>query len=215
MSHSALTFCTGVMGCLNILHDAVDNMKPEEIKELVSTAISSGNHMLNLLNDILVKSKNKYLSTKKVGSTVHYQTLAKDAVDGLQCLAANMKIMIRTDRIKVIQIISNIVNNAIKFAGQGLIDTRFKLVENLEDAVEVWEKETKHHEGCAFSISKGQMLTNAADVREVLQSRQSTREDSHWMCVSVADSGCGMKPQELVEMFQPYTMTGSNTDNRF
>jgi len=227
LCHELRTPFHGVMGCLNILHDAVDNMKPEEVKELVSTAISSGNHMLNLLNDILVKSKNKYLSTKKVGSTVHYQTLAKDAVDGLQCLATNMKItftreieprgekiMIRTDRTKVIQIISNIVNNAIKFAGQGLIDTRFKLVENLEDAVDVWDEETKHHEGCTFSIDKGEMLTNAADVRQVLQGR-SRGEGRHWMCVSVADSGCGMKPQELVEMFQPYTMTGSSTDNRF
>lgn len=227
LCHELRTPFHGVMGCLNILHDAVDKMSPEEIKELVSTAISSGNHMLNLLNDILVKSKNKYLSTKSVGSTVQYQTLAKEAVDGLQCLAANMKIdftreiiprgdkiMISTDRTKVIQIVSNIVNNAIKFAGQGLIDTRFKLVENLVEAIDVWEKDTKDHEGCAFSVSKGQMLTNAIDVREALQSRV-TREERHWMCVSVADSGCGMKPQELVEMFKPYTMTGSRTDNRF
>lgn len=227
LCHELRTPFHGVMGCLNILHDAVDSMNPEEVKDLISTAISSGNHMLNLLNDILVKSKNKYLSTKKVGSTVQYQTLAKDAVDGLQCLAANMKItltreieprgeniMIRTDRTKVIQIISNIVNNAIKFAGQGLIDTRFKLVKNLDYAVDVWEKETKYHEGCAFSISKGQMLTNAADIRQVLKTNP-TDEDRHWMLVSVSDSGCGMKPQELVEMFQPYTMTGAATDNRF
>ena len=118
----------GVMGCLNILHDAVDRMSPEEIKELVTTAISSGNHMLNLLNDILVKSKNKYLSTKSAGTVVQYQTLAKEAVDGLQCLATNMKItftreieppeeekvMISVDRTKVIQIVSNIVNIRLK-----------------------------------------------------------------------------------------------------
>ena len=162
-----------------------------------------------------------------MGTTVQYQTLAKEAVDGLQCLAENMKItfsreiepkdekiFISTDRTKVIQIVSNIVNNAIKFAGQGLIDTKFKLVDSIEEAVDVWEKDTRDHDGCAFTANKGQMLTNASEVRDSIFGRFN-EESRKWMCVSVADSGCGMKPQELVEMFEPYTMSGNGSDNRF
>jgi light-regulated signal transduction histidine kinase (bacteriophytochrome)/CheY-like chemotaxis protein len=228
LCHELRTPFHGVMGCLNILHDSVDQMPSADVKDLVSTAISSGNHMLNLLNDILVKSKNKYLSTRNVGSTVQYQTLAKESVDGLQCLAANLqikftreiipnaeKIFISTDRTKVIQIVSNIVNNAIKFAGQGLIQTRFNLVDRLDDAIDVWENDTKDHAGCALTFNEGEMLTSIADVRTAVRGRPRGDINHKWLCVSVADSGCGMKPQELVEMFEPYAVSEKGTDSRF
>ena len=62
MSHEIRTPFHGVMGCLNILDESRQEMKVDEVKDLIGTALSSGNHMLNLLDDIINISKNKYLS---------------------------------------------------------------------------------------------------------------------------------------------------------
>jgi len=77
------------MGCLNILHDAIDDMSSDEVKELIKTSIATGSHMVHLLNDILSQSKNRYLSTSKARGTVSYMEFAKGSVEGMRSLAAN------------------------------------------------------------------------------------------------------------------------------
>jgi signal transduction histidine kinase len=53
MSHEIRTPFHGVMGVLNILQENGYNMTREDMQDLVNTALSSGNHMINLLDDIL------------------------------------------------------------------------------------------------------------------------------------------------------------------
>lgn len=140
MSHEIRTPFHGVMGCLNILHDA-KNMSPDEIQDMVNTALASGNHMINLLNDILDISKNQYTSRVNSSDKISYQALASEAASSLKSLAVNNGIsfntdirlpgdgntLIVTDRTKVVQVVSNIVNNAIKFSADGSIDVQIQL----------------------------------------------------------------------------------------
>lgn len=46
MSHELRTPFHGVMGCLDMLNESIDEMNPEEIKNVLQTAQSSGTHML-------------------------------------------------------------------------------------------------------------------------------------------------------------------------
>jgi two-component system, chemotaxis family, sensor kinase Cph1 len=87
MSHEIRTPFHGVMGCLNILDESRHEMRPEEVKDLIGTALSSGNHMLHLLNDIINISKNKYLSHSITREKYNYHTLASEATQSLKSLA--------------------------------------------------------------------------------------------------------------------------------
>lgn len=124
MCHELRTPFHGVMGCLNILHDAIDEMSSAEIKEMIRTSIETGNHMVHLLNDILTQSKNRYISASKARDNVLYHEFATGAVKGMRQLAANSQVhfhccvsrrnegggrfsRIVLDRTKVTQIITN------------------------------------------------------------------------------------------------------------
>lgn len=126
MSHELRTPFHGVMGCLEILEETFENLTPEDIHDIIRTATASGSHMIELLNDILDISKNSHLSHAFARNKVSYRSLASDAIDCMRTLATSQSIRfsseilpedahckIVTDRKKVIQIISNIVNNAI------------------------------------------------------------------------------------------------------
>jgi light-regulated signal transduction histidine kinase (bacteriophytochrome) len=225
MSHELRTPFHGVMGCLNILNDSFMELSPKEVSDLVNTALASGNHMLSLLNEILKISKDKHLAHKAVQEEAIYQSLAFEAVDGLKSLAVNKsidfkceitpnqdKVVILTDRTKIIQIVSNILNNAIKFVGEGSIEVRFHLLDELQDAVSLWKSEASTYEGVAFTMEEGKMFTSIDEVQQFTSSR-SLGDGMKWMLVCVKDTGCGMKADELTAMFEPYTQS-SNGSNR-
>jgi signal transduction histidine kinase len=200
MSHELRTPFHGVMGCLNILNDSLQDMPREEVLDLVNTALTSGNHMLSLLNEILAISKDKHLGHRIVQEEVIYQSLAFEAVDGLKVLAVNKnidfscevvpkeeKLVISTDRTKITQIVSNIVNNAIKFAGDGSVEARFQLLDKLQDAVALWESDARTYDGIAFTMEEDLMYTSVDEVKEFTSSL-SERDGVKWMLVSVKDS---------------------------
>ena len=80
------------MGCLNILHEAIDDMSSAEIKDMIQTSIETGNHMVHLLNDILTQSKNRYISASKARDKVMYPEFATSSVEGMRSLAANSQV---------------------------------------------------------------------------------------------------------------------------
>jgi chemotaxis family two-component system sensor kinase Cph1 len=228
MSHEIRTPFHGVMGCLNILNDA-KNMSPEEIQEMVNTALASGNHMINLLNDILDISKNKYSSRTNSNNKVSYQVLASEAAHSLKSLAinngitynANVQIpeegntLILTDRTKVVQVVSNIVNNAIKFSSDGTIDVDIQLTKSLKRAVREVEIKSEQHAGTVFAMQEGEVYDSMNTVKENIGKVKKMMKNQKWMLVSVADSGCGMKPEELAEMLKPYTQASNGTNRKF
>jgi two-component system, chemotaxis family, sensor kinase Cph1 len=222
MCHELRTPFHGVMGCLNILHDSIDTMPAEEVKDIIKTALSSGNHMINILNDILNKSKNKILLNKTVRHTVYYATLAKEACGSLKALAKSLEldfqykvipedqnIVIATDRTKITQIVSNIVNSAVKFSKKGPILAKIQLVPTLVEAISELEQSTRAYDGFVFSMEEGKMLTCIDDVKgyvdECSDNHSAGSTKKQWMCLLVSDSGIGMRPNELIQMFEPYT----------
>jgi chemotaxis family two-component system sensor kinase Cph1 len=228
MSHELRTPFHGVMGCLSILHESIEDMPAAEVRDVVDTAIASGNHMINLLNDILDISKNKHLSHISAQDKVIYQTLAFETIDCMKSLATSRKIEMRssiepkglekvvivTDRTKIIQIVSNVVNNAIKFTGEGTVDVVFRLVDSLQEATMMWERGAEVHAGSVFSMKESEMHTSAEEVRRSTMTFNETH-DQKWMTMSVSDTGCGMEPCELVEMFSPYTQSSHGSNRIF
>lgn len=121
------------------------------------------------------------------------------------------KIVLVTDRTKIIQIVSNIVNNAIKFTKEGKIDVLFRLHTKMQNVIDEWTAATCHHSGHAFTMKPGELFESLAVARERVRIIP-TMPSQRWLSVSIEDTGCGMKPEELVEMLKPYTQSSDESN---
>ena len=230
MSHEIRTPFHGVMGCLNILNDSMAELSEEEIQDLINAALSSGNHMINLLNDILNLSKNRHLSNTIAQDTMRYDDLANEAVQGVQSLASSKhieftcetipydrNIMVITDKTKLFQIISNVVNNAIKFSPGKTVRVQCSLWESRKDAIEKWGSDVSQYAATVCNLEENELFHSVESAQRHIKKRSLDVEksDEKWLVASVSDTGCGMRPNELAEMLQPYTQASRGSNRIF
>lgn len=220
MSTELRTPFHGVMGCLNLLHEQITDLPEEETQDLINTALSSGNNMINLLNDILSLSKNRHLSNAISDDRLSYKHLADEALKGLRSLAASKSIefksevtppddnlVVVTDKSKYMQIISNVVTNAIKYSPGGRVNVEFTLWDSMRASVEKWAHDALPYAATVFVMQENEVFHSVATVRQHFARMSNPKSDQKWMLASVKDSGCGIKPKELFEMLQAYTQS--------
>jgi signal transduction histidine kinase len=209
-----------------VLHDTYDEMTEDEIQDLVNTALSSGNHMINLLNDILNISKDRHLEHLISRDEVAVKQLVLEPVESLKEVAASQSIEMKchisefsstsvvTDKSKVQQIISNIVSNAIKFAAGGRIAIDFGMAASMPEAVDQWAERASTFTGTVFTMHEDDLLGSVDAVRREI-ARLAVSDDKKWLLISVEDSGCGMRESELGEMLKPYRQSSRGTNRTF
>ncbi len=133
MSHEIRTPMNGILGFAGILREAESE---EEFNEFVDAIISSGEHLLNLINDIIDLSKIEAGILQIEKSRFELNRLTKEIYDmfsvDANVVAKKIKFshtdglpdddcMIFTDRMRLKQIMINLVNNACKYTDQGSI----------------------------------------------------------------------------------------------
>ena len=130
MSHEMRTPLNGIIPLLEILRDT--KLGPDQ-REYLNTAYTSARHLLRIIDDILDYSKieaNK-LELENVGinlkevvdSVVRLMEKAADA-KGLKLAVAfdpNVRLACRGDSVRLRQVLSNLVSNAIKFTDKGSV----------------------------------------------------------------------------------------------
>ncbi|KAG7351076.1 bacteriophytochrome [Nitzschia inconspicua] len=212
-----------VMGCLNVLHDTYDDISDEDVQDLVSTALSSGTDMINLLNDILNLSKERHLARLVKSDDVHVEALVSEPVESLKNVATTQGIEITchfdafstksvvTDKSKVQQIISNIVNNAIKFAAGGRIGINVGMASSLHQAVDLWAMRATAYSATVFTMQEDDILDSVDAVKRRM-ARFTVSNDKKWLLISIQDSGRGMGEDELRDMLQPYRQSSGETN---
>ncbi|MBT4836229.1 MAG: response regulator [Methylococcales bacterium] len=128
MSHELRTPMNAVLGFSQILlkHSKKYNF-PAESHQYLEHITSSGNHLLDIINNILDLSKIEAGKMTLLKEEFNYQTLIKEICHmqqakaeekGVQLtftIAENLKPIITTDRTKFSQILINLISNAIKF----------------------------------------------------------------------------------------------------
>ncbi|WP_019949298.1 PAS domain S-box protein [Hymenobacter aerophilus] len=138
MSHELRTPMNGIIGMIDLLHQTVAS---EEQEEYVDTLRKSSDALLAILNDILDLSKIQAgkLQLNEAGIDLHY-TLEK--IYSLFSNRAGQKRLkftyhftpttprfIITDETRLLQILSNLTSNAIKFTSQGTVSIIVSTIE--------------------------------------------------------------------------------------
>lgn len=142
MSHEIRTPMNGILGFASILRDAENE---EELNEFIDAIVDSGEHLLNLINDIIDLSKIEAGILKIEKSKFELNRLTKEIFDmfSIDTNVVQKKIefsysdglsdddcMIYTDRMRLKQIMINLVNNACKYTDTGSIMFYYQVKNN-------------------------------------------------------------------------------------
>lgn len=141
MSHEIRTPMNGIMGFANLLHEAESE---EEFDEFVDAIIKSGEHLLNLINDIIDLSKIEAGILKIEKSSFELNRLTREIYDifsiDSNIVSKNIRLsyhnglsddesLIYTDRVRLKQIMINLVNNACKYTDEGSIEFYYTIID--------------------------------------------------------------------------------------
>ncbi|MCF7506233.1 ATP-binding protein [Vibrio sp. L3-7] len=138
VSHEMRTPLNGILGMAQLLETEVD----EEKKEQVSIIVSSGEHLLLIINDILDISKIEKGKLELSIEPFSLEVLVRDVKNTFDntCKQKNLDYVVTTDHVKGVylagdnarleQIIFNLLGNAIKFTKKGKVSCHFQWLQN-------------------------------------------------------------------------------------
>jgi signal transduction histidine kinase len=197
MSHELRTPLNHIIGFTELVLDKnFGDLNPTQ-EEYLSDVIQSSHHLLSLINDILDLSK---IEAKKMELQISDIRLKRVLETGLTMIKEKaMKHEIRlvvemngipetiqADERRLKQIIYNLLSNAVKFTPDGGQITLRAKVDNLIAA----HTEPRSSHGNHDLAQK-------------------------YVFISVSDTGIGLAPQDLEQIFLPFEQVESNSERRF
>lgn len=139
MSHEIRTPINGILGVTELLRD---QDMPEQAKEYIRVIRSSGDTLLRIINDILDISKlesdklefeEEPFNLRELAEDIckiHYSNALEKSVSLFLKYPFNQPEIISSDRVRIRQVIENLLNNAIKFTSKGYILVEFDFDKN-------------------------------------------------------------------------------------
>jgi len=146
MSHEIRTPMNGILGTMQLLQGTELN---ESQQEYVGIAYSSGESLLSLLNDILDfskieagKLKLEYIPFDLKSLTKDLTVLLKQRADEREVVLAieydsEIPEIIKGDSVRIRQILTNLMTNAIKFTEKGTVTVKTILLEKSKESVRI------------------------------------------------------------------------------
>ncbi|MCF6184529.1 MAG: PAS domain S-box protein [Bacteroidales bacterium] len=144
MSHEIRTPMNGILGFAQLLN--IPNTSKEKIQEYTNIINSSGNHLLNIINDIIDISKLDAGEFHITKAPVDINNLLKEELIFFQSYKTRkhqhhikLKLnipeqkkepVIYTDETRIKQILSNLINNALKFTENGYVEFGYTIDKN-------------------------------------------------------------------------------------
>ena len=141
MSHEIRTPMNGIIGFARLLNE--EELSPEKIKNYTNIIANSSEQLLKIITDILEISKLETKQIKAEKNTVNlndlltslfivYDIKAKENKTPLYLrkTLSDSQSLIYIDEVKLHKIISNILENSIKFTPNGFIEFGYKLNDN-------------------------------------------------------------------------------------
>lgn len=129
ISHELRSPLTSIRGALSLIEGGMFGDIPGDALELINIANASTKRLIRLINDILDLRKIEAGKMELDIAACQVTELAQTSVAGLQSMANDMQVRlqmgtvenleIRADADRVIQILTNLISNAIKFSKPG------------------------------------------------------------------------------------------------
>jgi signal transduction histidine kinase len=180
ISHEIRTPMTAILGYAELLRDV--GADPAERAEWIETIRRNGDHLLAIINDLLDLSKIEAGRFEVELAPVSVPDVVRDVVKLMRVRAASQGITldhvveddlartpVRTDAVRIRQVLLNLVGNAVKFTERGGVEVRVD------------------------ARAKGPRLE---------------------LAVAVRDTGCGIAPELLPRLFEPFTQSDASFARR-
>jgi PAS domain S-box-containing protein len=194
MSHELRTPLNAILGITEGLAEEVFGMLNDQQKNVLQTIERSGNHLLELINDILdlAKIESGKVLLEFASTNIHQlcqssvvfinqQAIQKQIQLNLNIASAIPDLMIDERRIR--QVLINLLNNAVKFTQSG---GRI----NLDVALE-----SKANPNISDDNNDGNV--------------------NYWVTFTVTDTGIGITPEDLKKLFQPFIQVDSALNRKY
>jgi PAS domain S-box-containing protein len=206
MSHELRTPLNSVIGFSEILQDELYGGLNEKQKEYVIDILSSGRHLLNLINDILDLSKVESgkmelelseFSLKdvlEISMTMLKEKTMKHSIRLSLEIEPDAEIEIKADERKFKQIMFNLLSNAVKFTPDG-------------GSVSVQ----------ARILPEDKKLRKTEDQKDIPASQPLNFLTSHadFIEISVADTGIGIKPEDIDRLFKEFSQLETPYEKKY
>jgi PAS domain S-box-containing protein len=193
MSHELRTPLNAILGITEGLMDEVFGLLSEEQKRILPIIERSGNHLLELINDILDLSKIEAGKLVLDSSLTDVNRLCQSSIMFVKQQSMQKKLHLilevapflpemMIDERRIRQVLINLLNNAVKFTpdgGQITLEVMLESVNAASDGV------------------------------------TSENNPTHWLHFAVIDTGIGIAPEALKNLFQPFVQIDSALNRQY
>ncbi|MHC5759310.1 PAS domain S-box protein [Nostoc sp.] len=215
MSHELRTPLNAILGFSQLMER--DTSLNSNQRESLATINRSGEHLLNLINDVLEMSKieagqiifnpedfDLYLLLQTLQEMFKVRTQAKQLFLKFE-MAPNLPRYIQTDEGKLRQVLINLLGNAVKFTQTGGVTLRVRL------GARDWGLGTGNKEinGQSDKVTRG--ITNP---QSPIPNPQSPIPSPQSLIFEIQDTGRGIAPEEMDNLFQPFVQTTSGIQTK-
>ncbi|KAI3728182.1 hypothetical protein L6452_16814 [Arctium lappa] len=215
MSHEIRSPLSGVVSMAEILSTTKLN---KDQKELLRVMLSSGDLVLQLINDILDLSKVESGVMKLEATKFRPREVIKHV---LQTAAASLKRMLILeghvaddvplevigDVLRIRQILTNLISNAIKFTHEGKVQINLCVI---ADPYPEGHQEPKINMDDSSVSTKNGVLLNGHEENE-----PQSHETVVWIRCDVKDTGIGIPENALPNLFKKYMQAGADTARKY
>lgn len=202
MSHELRTPLNAIIGFSEVIRDGIAGPTTPEQKEYAGDILSSGQHLLSLINDILDLSKIEAGYMTLDLDIVEPGSLAENGLSVLKEKALSHRIaltqriepglgQLMVDARKVKQIIYNLLSNAVKFTPDGGT-VELKLRRAIRQEIE-----------------------NKRELRGTRIFPISDNDYQEFLEIAVCDTGIGMDAESLEKLFEPFTQVDSSHSRQY
>ncbi|TAG95796.1 MAG: hybrid sensor histidine kinase/response regulator [Oscillatoriales cyanobacterium] len=210
MSHELRTPLNAILGFSQLMQHSTNlNLQDQENLRIINR---SGEHLLTLINQVLDLAKIEVGRITLNPTEFELNSLMKEVEEMFQLQAqekqlqlifyssSNVPTYIRTDEVKLRQVLINLLSNAIKFTKEGGISVRVtSVVSNENQELPITNTSTTRPINPSTTLRE-HVVEGPLSVVEGL----NTNSQLHF---EIEDTGCGMDPDELDKLFRAFVQT--------
>lgn len=216
ISHEFRTPLNAILGFAQVLREKPQLLKKDKVQRYAENIVSSGNSLLNMINDLLDLAKTQAGKMELHIEKTSIQQLCKALVSSFSLLVKEKKIKIKllvdsdipvlsTDTGKVQQILYNFLSNAVKFTlPRGRIEIRAGTPFHRPPYVAKWEPDSSGRSQPEHDKRADEGPRPWPPAGELAVRRTPYGGTQKTVRIAVSDTGCGIAESDREKIFEKF-----------